>query len=352
MVSMYKGNLDLYVQGLDCKLYHKYWETTANRWSDWTGLGDLKIRYEPVVISRSARVNTIDVFVVGLDHCLYHRKNQGGWKDWVKIGVDCLGPPAVVSRDSDKFIELAYVGADHGLKHKRLEENQTWTPAGTDVFNWGGKYFYNRGSACSWSANHVSFFNIGLDSKCYEKRWAKGIDGWFDFELPGVWTCPPRSLSGYKNEQRMTVYGLNEDSRLFFCDRTGPADNNVWSHTVLNDADGIFSKEIPEAISFGDPGERIDIFAVGLDSSVRQKTWTKATGWRKLRKIGDNINTMFAPRVVSWGDSTVTRYDLMSVGTDFSMLHLYTDDGDKWLPTDKPWERLGGGIMGTPGRRV
>ncbi|KAK6352159.1 hypothetical protein TWF730_008991 [Orbilia blumenaviensis] len=341
MVSMYKDHLDVYVQGLDCNIWHKAYNS---KWHEWESLsGNAKARYDPVVISRSAKTRTLDVFIVGFDHCIYHRKWQNGWaKDWTKIATGCLGPPAVVSRDQDKFIELAYIGTDHSLKHKRLEENQTWTPAGTDTFDWGGKYIYNRGSACSWNADHVSFFFIGMDSKCYEKRWVRGIEGWNDFELPGIWTIPPRALSQYKNEQKITVYGLNEESKLFYCGRTGPADSAAWNHTIFQD--GIYAKEIPEPVSFGDTGERIDVFVVGLDSSVYQKTWTKSTGWQALRRIGGNI--LSAPRVVSWGDSSVTRYDLFSLGRDFSMWHLFSNDGEKWLPGNAAWESLGG-KMGT-----
>lgn len=134
------------------------------------------------------------------------------------------------------------VGTDHALKHKRMEGNQTWYPAGTETVNWGGKYIYNHGSACSWSTNHVSFFSIGMDSKCYEKRWARGISGWNDFELPGTWSIPLRALTQNKNEQKITVYGLNEESKLFYCGRTGLTDNTGWSHTIF-DGD-IYSKEI------------------------------------------------------------------------------------------------------------
>lgn len=80
------------------------------------------------------------------------------------------------------------VGTDHALKHKRMEGNQTWYPAGTETVNWGGKYMQN------------------------------------------------------KNEQKITVYGLNEESKLFYCGRTGLTDNTGWSHTIF-DGD-IYSKEI------------------------------------------------------------------------------------------------------------
>ncbi|KAK6513648.1 hypothetical protein TWF506_008087 [Arthrobotrys conoides] len=347
MTSLAKGHLAILVQGMDCSVCHRGYE---NGWSTWQDVaGGVKTRYDPVVISRSARTRTLDVFVVAFDHCLYHRRWQSGWaKDWTKIATDCLGPPAVVSRDNDKFIELAYVGADHSLKHKRLEENQTWHPAGTETMDWGGKYIYNRGSACSWSIDHVSFFFIGMDSKCYEKRWVRGIEGWNDFELPGIWTIPPRALAQNPNEQKMTVYGLNEESKLFYCGRTGAGDVGGWNHTVFDD--GTYSKETPEAVSFGDSSKRIDVFAIGLDSSVYQKTWTKETGWKEAKKIGGN--TIFGPRAVSWGDSSVTRYDLFSVGRDFSMWHLFSNDGDKWLPGNATWESLGGKMVTMAGGKI
>ncbi|KAK6339904.1 hypothetical protein TWF718_009291 [Orbilia javanica] len=347
MTSMGKDHLDIYVQGLDCNVYHRAYD---NKWYNWEDLaGGVKTRYDPVVISRSAKARTLDVLIVGFDHCLYHRKWQNGWaKSWTKIGTECLGPPAVVSRDNDKFIELAYVATDHSLKHKRLEENQVWYPAGTETLEWGGKYIYNRGSACSWSVDHASFFFIGLDSKCYEKRWSRGTEGWCDFEMPGIWTIAPRALAQFQNEQKMMLFGLNEESKLLCCERSGPADTSGWSHTIFKD--GTFSKEIPEAVTFGNSNERIDVFAIGLDSSVYQKTWTKTTGWQNLKRIGGN--TVYAPRVVSWGNDSVTRYDLMSVGRDFSMWHLFSNDGEKWLPGNATWESLGGKMATMAGGRV
>ncbi|KAF3146745.1 hypothetical protein TWF703_004016 [Orbilia oligospora] len=348
MTSLAKGHLGVFIQALDCNVHYREYEGT---WSAWQNMDGVKTRYDPVVILRSAKTRKFDIFIVGFDHCLYHRgwqTGQGWAKDWTKIATNCLGPPAVVSRDNDKFIELAYVSTDHSLKHKRLEENQTWCPAGTETMDWGGKYIYNRGSACSWSTDHVSFFFIGMDSKCYEKRWVRGIEGWNDFELPGIWTIPPRALSQYKYEQKMTVYGLNEESKLFYCGRTGAGDVGGWNHTVFDD--GTYSKEIPEAVSFGDSARRIDVFVVGLDSSIYQKTWTKATGWKDAKKIGGN--TIYAPRAVSWGDSSVTRYDLFAVGRDFSMWHLFSNDGDKWLPGDAIWESLGGKMATMAGGKV
>lgn len=44
-----------------------------------------------------------------------------------------------------------------------------------------------------------------------------------------------------------------------------------------------------------------------------------------MKKIGRS--TLFAPRVVSWGNISVTRYDTFSVGTNFSTWRLFSDDG-------------------------
>ncbi|KAK6338013.1 hypothetical protein TWF696_001484 [Orbilia brochopaga] len=341
MVSLGPNHLDIYVQGMDSNVYHKYWN---GNWSGWEKIDGVQTRYDPVVITRP-KSSTIDLFIVGYDHCLYHKVYNGktGWADWNKIGLQCLGPPAVVSRDGNKFLELTYIGTDHALKHKRLEENQQWFPAGTNTIDWGGKYIYNRGSACSWGVNHVSFFNIGLDSRCYEKRWVSGIADWDDVEVPGTWACPPRALSMY--EGKMTVFGLTDESQLFYCEM-GPAAKKGWAIARVF-TDGIYSKEIPEVVCFGRGEERIDVFGVGLDSAIYQKTWKKDSGWVSLNKIGGV--TIYAPRVVSWGG---TRYDLLSIGTNFACWHLCTNDGDTWLPSGAKWESLDGKMATTAGGKV
>ncbi|KAF3923076.1 hypothetical protein ABW20_dc0105788 [Dactylellina cionopaga] len=342
MASLNEKHLDLYVQGMNTSVFHKWYN--ANGWSDWAKLDGTTTRYDPVVVTRPKNGRCIDIFIVGFDHCLYHRmwKSAGGWTAWEKIGTQCLGPPAVVSRDQDKFLEIVYVGTDHSLKHKRMEAEQKWVPAGTETMDWGGKYLYNRGSACSWGENHVSFFHIGMDSKCYEKRWVKGVTGWNDFEVPGTWACPPRALSQY--EGKMAVAGLNDESKLFCCEYYRPK-GETWSHDVFTD--GIYSKEIPEFACFGKGEDRMDIFAVGLDSAVYQKSWKKGTGWQALKKLGGC--TVYAPRAVSWGG---TRYDLCSVGVDFALWHIWTDDGDNWKPSPAKWESLGGTMPSMCGGKV
>lgn len=268
-------------------------------------------------------------------------KASKNWGPWTKIATGCIGPPAVVSRDKNKFLELAYVASDHALKHKRLEENQQWVPAGTDTFDWGGQYIYGRGSACSWGTDHVSFFNIGLDSKCYEKKWVRGTEGWNDFEVPGVWTTPPRSIALDVNTIKLV--GLNEKNMAQFC---ASRPENKWEleHTFPR---GVFAPEIPEAVSF-DPKNRVDFFFLGMQSALYQLTWTKAGGYKEtLVNLGGNFQ--YAPRVVSWGPG---RYDMFGIGTDSALKHLWTSDGDTWKFGINNFENMQGTCMGTPGGQI
>lgn len=81
-----------------------------------------------------------------------------------------------------------------------------------------------------------------------------------------------------KNEQKITVYGLNEESKLFYCGRTGLTDNTGWSHTIF-DGD-IYSKEIAARKLMYSPLGLIAPFAKTLRQ--RQQAGKR---WRRLEEV-------------------------------------------------------------------
>jgi len=88
---------------------------------------------------------------------------------------------------------------------------------------------------------------------------------------------------------------------------------------------------------------RLDIFALGTDNSMFQKTWNGE--WLPSPKGWQPIGGTFAspPAVVSWGPN---RLDIFALGTDNSMF-LKTWNKE-WLPSPKGWQPIGGTFASPP----
>ena len=74
------GRLDVFVQGTDGALWHKWWN--GAKWSGWESLGG-KLTSSPTAASRSS--GTIDVFVRGTDNGLWKKTYSGGWSGWTSV---------------------------------------------------------------------------------------------------------------------------------------------------------------------------------------------------------------------------------------------------------------------------
>ena len=92
------NSLDLFVNGTDGALYHRYW--TGTTWTASTSLGG-NLTSDPAATSRAP--GYIDVFMRGTDSALWSRNttnNGTTWNAWYKIGGLILPGtgPAVCAR--------------------------------------------------------------------------------------------------------------------------------------------------------------------------------------------------------------------------------------------------------------
>jgi outer membrane protein assembly factor BamB len=90
--------------------------------------------------------------------------------------------------------------------------------------------------------------------------------------------------------------------------------------------------QAPAASSWG--ASRVDVFAIGTDSGVYQRTWD-GSSWSGWASLGGRLTSRAA--AVSWGPN---RIDVFGRGTDGALYHRWWDTGG-W----HPWEGLGGRLL-------
>jgi Pregnancy-associated plasma protein-A len=83
----------------------------------------------------------IDLFVLGVDQALYHKRWDGSaWQPsaegWTSLGGSCAGSPTVVASGPDR-LDVFVVGTDGALYHK-WSEGSAWRPAPTEYEYLGG----------------------------------------------------------------------------------------------------------------------------------------------------------------------------------------------------------------------
>jgi photosystem II stability/assembly factor-like uncharacterized protein len=135
------GRLELFkVDAVDGKLYHR-WQLRANDSSQWSnGWDPLEAPFLPRETPTVARNGDgrLELFMVGMDHKLYHRwqttKNDStNWHEkWETLAEDTLWPlnsNPIVARNEDGRLELFMAGNDNTLHHK-------WQTTKNDSTQW------------------------------------------------------------------------------------------------------------------------------------------------------------------------------------------------------------------------
>jgi hypothetical protein len=122
-VTTASGCLDVFMRGTDDQLWTRSFRSGA--WGAWMALpgqGSANpggLLSEPVAISVSA--SRIDVFVLGSDSALWHRRQlDGKWLPWVRLGAFPLtGKPSVCSSAPGQ-VAIAVISAEKALWYYRM----------------------------------------------------------------------------------------------------------------------------------------------------------------------------------------------------------------------------------------
>jgi hypothetical protein len=336
----------------------------------------------------SWRSNQLDVFVIGRDSALYHKRwNGSAWQPqypvWEVIGTGFggtvfdgnasdgpfgtnffVGAPAVASWAGlipgldlgaayhlDVMAPASGYGSGPYMYYNMFDSGHTdggATPGWEGFERVGGEVFASPPAMARSGPNRLDAFAVGLEGAMYNAAWfaqAGQLPDWQPFanrlhvwqNLGGHFQATPPAVVSWA-ENRLDVFGLGADSYLYHKCWDGqqwwPA-NPDWE---LLDG-GIFASP-PAVASWG--ANRLDIFAVGLEGAIYHKSWDGSAwspGWGNL---GGNFAS--TPAVVSWA---ANRLDIFGLGANSYLYHKCWD-GQQWWPANPDWELLDGGVFASP----
>ncbi len=224
----------LFVQGYDGALWYNQENLTGTNlpnwgWSGWASLGKPttgSLTSSPCAISR--QTGTIDVYVRGTDGAVWERPYYSGtWHDWYIVGGQVAagtGPGASGwSGREDVFIE----GTDGAMHQTTWTSSSGWSSGWVNL----GGHLTSSPGAVSRSSGIISVYVRGTDGAVWERPYSSGAwQGWYN--LGGV-----------------------------LAPGTGPA-VSAWQYYQ---GSRLVNRE--------------DVFVVGTNGAMYQKTWTAGSGW-------------------------------------------------------------------------
>lgn len=253
------GRQMVFTLGRDRAVYVKEWYFDFAdgkwKWKAFRGLGGQLTSPPRAVVSGSGR---IDVFALGLDKAVWHlRYNSGTWGDWERLGGSFAAGPAAVSWGNGR-IDVFGVNSSGRLVHK-------------------------------WSDDHGA---------SYEPS-----DSWHQPDGPVL----DSGLSAVSTRaDTLDVFGTATDGTM----RRLTWNGSTWAWSNLSG--GLVGT--PSAVATSK--DRIELFAVGTDSAVYTKRWTRGFGWTTWEWLGGEVRNEVSAAKVS-----DTRIDVFGVGSGHSVFH-------------------------------
>jgi predicted Zn-dependent protease len=291
VTSWAPGRVDIFVQGTDTAVYHKWKQD--NSWgpsiSGYEFMGG-KIIGSPVPVSWGS--NRIDLFVQGTDRAVYHKWWDGSsWgpsvTEYETLGGTIIGDPVAVAWGNNR-LDIFVRGTNNAVYHKWWDGSK-WGPSKTDWESLGG-VILGGVSAVSWSANRLDLFVQGTDKAVHHKwwdgsNWGPSKDSWET--LGGISVGDPVAVSW--GPKRLDIFCQGTDKALY---------HKWWDGSNWNPSKtgweslggGLFGK--PSAVGWG--GNKLDVFVRDLDSAVYRKSWNgiswvpSATGYTRLGGVITN----------------------------------------------------------------
>lgn len=192
VVSWEAGRLDLFVEGGDRGLWHRWSADGGSSWSAWENLGGV-LSDGPAAVSWG--LNRIDVFVKGSDSQLWHKWWDGSnWSVWEPLGGLLNSAPTVSSWQPGR-LDVFVQGGDNAIWHKWWD--------GTAWRGWESRGGVGRfaPAAVSWGPGRVDLFTVGSDAGLWHQTftggawsgWAKDVGGTYS-SSPGVASWGPNRL--------------------------------------------------------------------------------------------------------------------------------------------------------------
>ncbi|GAC1347237.1 MAG: hypothetical protein NVSMB27_12250 [Ktedonobacteraceae bacterium] len=268
-VALGQDRLDVFGLGLDYALYHKVHAPAApvgRQWSpNWENLGG-NFTSTPVVVSTAD--NRIDLFGLGPDQGMLHRAwhgsvvtgisplpGPGKWSDWDELGGGFTSLPAVLPAASGAF-DLFARGLDFMVYHA------TWTP-GTPA-DWqllGGGLLGEPSAASAPAAVRVHYETFVFVTGANGAVWYIVFDGkvWKPWVSLGPAHRATTDQDAIAFISEPVAVALFPESDIIV--DPGPITTSGTTGAVTTQPPSLVSKRT-----------RVDVFAVGSDKQLWQKT--------------------------------------------------------------------------------
>ena len=292
--------IDVYVRGMDDRLWQKWWD--GKKWNpsdlDWLPHDDgaFRLGSSPTVIGSA---NFRDIYVRGADGKIYHKFWNGKWSGWFGLGGECKGAVAAVN-PTPSTIDVYIRGLDDRLWQKWWDGTK-WNPSDTGWVKHDDGAF-RLGDApvvVSGDANFRDVYVRGADGSVYHKIWnGSKWSGWFG--LGGLVVDSPSVVRVNPTFQDIYVRGLNNRLWQKWWDGTkwNPSDAG-W---VMHHDGNVRIGSAPAVASAGNSSR--DVYVRGENGAVLHKFWnnqrhSNATTIRadaaKSAQIDAAVNTQTGP---------------------------------------------------------
>ncbi|MEV4351215.1 M64 family metallopeptidase [Actinoplanes sp. NPDC049596] len=342
-VSRAPGNLDLFIVGLDNRVWSTFWNDRSGWAPEWFPLPGAAVfdhtKQQVAAVSRAP--GNLDLFIVGFDNRVWSTfwNAQGGWsRDWFPLPGGAvfdhnLQQVAAVSRAPNN-LDLFIVGFDNRVWSTFWNTggwSRDWFPLpGGAVFD----HTKQQVAAVSRAQNNLDLFIVGFDNRVWSTFWNTG--GWSRdwFPLPGG------AVFDHNLQQVAAVSRAPNNLDLFIVG----FDNRVWS-TFWNTGGwsrdwfpipggAVFDHTTQQVAAVSRADNNLDLFIVGFDNRIWSAFWNPA-GWSRDwfplpgRAVFDHVKQRVA--AVS---RAAENLDLFIVGFDSRVWTTY------WGPNNTTVTRL------------
>ncbi|HTD21109.1 MAG TPA: hypothetical protein VK738_00485 [Terriglobales bacterium] len=312
------SNLEIFGLGTDNHIYHKRldgqaWD--ASEGGDWEDLGMANghtFSSPPAVVAWDA--NRLDVFALNDGNNMMHKIWDGQWREWEDLGGVFVSPPAAGSWGKDR-LDVVALGADNGMRWNSWDGAnwQGWTDQGGGPFNSPLAVV-----AGPWGPGRLDVVVRNQNNQMYHAAEAKQFLGnitWLDWQplggsqWGGVFASPPAMVAWAANRLDMFALGINNQMLWKYWD------GNNWQPSANGDWQDIGGHNLgspPVVTSWG--SNRLDLFALGSDNHMYHKIYDG--GWKEWEPLFGGFNS--PPVAISW---TSERLDVFGLGADNAMYH-------------------------------
>jgi hypothetical protein len=178
-VANFDGTLEVFFTDAENVLYHQKQVKPGAGWTARTPLGTADNKALKIAVGENID-HRLEVFYIGTDNGLYHiwQVEGGGWSSQFYLGSDNdSGKEIAVGQNADQHLEVFYTGTNDRLYH-------TWQLRPGGGTGWSGEY--NLGSSNDYglklavgknSDKLLEVFYVGTNSRIYH-NWQVASGGW------------------------------------------------------------------------------------------------------------------------------------------------------------------------------